>query len=111
MTERNGDPLACTPQAIPADEREGHFTLARELLARAHERRMAPHGVHLRYDAEDLPTVARFVENERRCCPFLRFSMELEPGGGALWLGMEGPAGTRELLEATLPELRNAAST
>ena len=43
---------------------------------------------------------ARFVANERRCCPFLTFTLELAPDGGPLWLRLTGPAGTRAFLEA-----------
>jgi hypothetical protein len=95
-------PLACTPDAIPAAEREPHLAHAHALLTRATERIEEADGLTLRYEADDLLPVARFVENERRCCPFLRFSIDLEPAGGALRLRMQGPPGTREILEAGL---------
>lgn len=50
----------------------------------------------------ELASVARFVANERKCCPFVSFSIEVS-GDGPVWLRMTGPAGTRECLEAELP--------
>ena len=96
-------PLACTPAAIPADARGAHLALGVRLFgSRVRERRDLPHGVELRFDADDLDDVARFVGNERRCCPFLRFDLELLPGGGPLWLRLTGPVGTRDFLAAEL---------
>ena len=93
--------VACVPGAIPAGSRAAHFALARRLFGeRARERRELADGVALRFDAADLADVARFVDHERRCCPFLRFGIELSPDGGPLWLRLTGPAGTRELLLA-----------
>jgi hypothetical protein len=38
------------------------------------------------------------IQLERQCCPFLRFQLTGEPGGGPTWLELTGPAGTREFL-------------
>src|SRR5262245_12216894 len=99
--------LACVPSAIPLTERAGHFALARRLFAEmARERSDLPNGFAFRYDVEALETVARFVANERKCCPFIDFEIALARDAGPLWLRMTGPAGTREVLAA---ELRTGA--
>jgi hypothetical protein len=59
-------------------------------------------GYALRFDPGELDDIARFVHNERRCCPFLAFSVEQHADGGPLWLRMRGPEGTRPFLEAEL---------
>jgi hypothetical protein len=46
--------------------------------------------------------VARFIANERKCCPFLHIEVEIAPGAGPMWLRLTGPPGTRELIEAEL---------
>jgi hypothetical protein len=95
--------LACIPAAIPAPERPGHFALGRELLEeRAIERVALPNGYATRFEPDAFEAVARFVANERRCCPFLSFELLLEPAAGPLWLRMTGPEGTREILDAEL---------
>lgn len=95
--------LACVPSAIPAAARQAHLALARELLeVRAEERVTLPDGYAIRFLPDDLEAVARFVENERRCCPFLTFALTLDPDYGPLWLRMTGPTGTRAVLDAEL---------
>lgn len=107
MNSIPGPELACAPSAIPAAVRQAHFALARDLFdRRAEERLTLPNGYAIRFRADALDAVARFVENERRCCPFLAFALTLDPDCGPLWLRMTGPAGTRAVLDAELS--RNA---
>jgi hypothetical protein len=96
-------PLACVPGAIPPGERPAHFALARRLFAEAvRERRDLPDGLAFRFAADRFDEAARFVANERRCCPFLHFELSVAPADGPVRLRMTGPPGTRALLEAEL---------
>jgi len=95
--------LACVPDAIPAQERAGHFALARELLIeRAREQTDHENGYAFRFDADALTSLVLFVENERKCCPFMTFEIVVAPGSGPIWLRMTGPDGTCEVLRAEL---------
>jgi hypothetical protein len=104
-------PLACVPGAIPAAERRAHFALLARLFTEAvRERRDATggagggaEGYAFRFDADAFADLARWIANERNCCPFLTFAIELAPDGGPIWMRLAGPAGTRELLDAELP--------
>jgi hypothetical protein len=100
-------PLACVPGAIPPAERQAHVALAARLLAESVRERRAltggEDGYAYRFDADAFDDLARWIANERRCCPFLTFTLELAPGGGPVWARLAGPAGTRELLDAELP--------
>lgn len=97
-------PLACVPGAIPAEERPAHFALARELFGSiAEERQALMDGYAFRFPADTIDSLARFITNERKCCPFLTFVIEVSPAGGPVWLRMTGPSGTREFLDAELP--------
>lgn len=99
----NSPPLACVPGAIPAAERAAHFALAAHLFREAaRERRALSNGYAYRFEADALEQVARFAANERKCCPFLAFTIELAPDGGPLWLRLSGPEGTREFLDAEI---------
>src|SRR5262245_22683049 len=103
QTAEPGAGLACIPSAIPLSKRAGHFMLARKLFTQlVRERTDLPTGFALRFAAEAFEDVARFVDNERKCCPFIAFEIALEPGGDALWLRMTGPEGTRDVLQAEL---------
>src|SRR5438067_2381627 len=95
--------LVCVPGAIAPGERVAHFVLGYRLFAKlAKERIDLPSGVALRLHADNISEVARFVANERKCCPFLRIEIEISPGGGSMWLRLSGPEGTRELIDAEL---------
>ncbi|HKG93941.1 MAG TPA: hypothetical protein VKA84_18675 [Gemmatimonadaceae bacterium] len=96
-------PLACVPGAIPTADRPAHFALAARLFGDASRERCAlPDGYAFRFEPDALEQVARFVANERKCCPFLTFTIALAAGGGPLWLQLTGPVGTREFLDAEL---------
>jgi hypothetical protein len=96
------------PGAIPADERAAHFELSGRLFgAAARERLELTNGYVYRFDVARFDDVARFVTNERRCCPFLDFTIELRGADDAVWLRLTGPDGTHAFLDAELPEWRD----
>ncbi|MEP6896842.1 MAG: hypothetical protein ABI986_14655 [Chloroflexota bacterium] len=96
--------LACDLTAIPASEREEHIVTAPQLIQTAQEVRELPDGYALRFLNEPgkFLALAKYIENERLCCPFFNFGLDLEPNGGALWLRLTGAEGVKELLKATL---------
>lgn len=98
-------PLACVPGAIPQAERSAHFELLARIGARSRETRELADGYAYRFDAGDFDDLARWITNERRCCPFLRVVIELEPDGGAVWIRLTGPTGTRAFLDAEIPQM------
>ena len=104
--EPSAIPLACVPDAIPAADRPAHFALGRRLFATAvRGRRELTDGVELRLDIAALPQLVRWMDNERRCCPFLTFGIEVGPGDADVRLRLTGPEGTRAFLAAELPFL------
>jgi hypothetical protein len=92
--------------AIPPAERADHFALLNRLFGEAvRERRSVAspdEGYAFRFDADAFDDVGRFVRNERLCCPFLSFTVELSPDGGPIWVRLTGPSGTRSFLDAEL---------
>lgn len=60
-----------------------------------------PDGYAVRYPADAL-LAAGFVALERRCCPFFRFELGVEPDGGPPWLSIAGPEGAKAFLAAEL---------
>ncbi len=96
-------PFRCDLTAIPPAERGAHQELIRRLgSATVGEVLELPDGVALRFPADAYDTVVRFVAGERRCCPFLTFTLEVGPERGALWLRLTGPAGIKALPRAEL---------
>jgi hypothetical protein len=51
-------------------------------------------------DVAWIAELANLITLERQCCPFLRFSIHLEPGEGPIWLELSGPEGTKDFLNS-----------
>ncbi len=99
-------PLACVPGAIPARERAGHFALLARLFGEsARSRERLSDGYRYTFDSDALDDLTAFAANERRCCPFLRFALEIAPSEGPIVLQLTGPAGVHEFLDAELPAI------
>jgi hypothetical protein len=108
-TAKQSVPLACELAAIPAEERPDHLALMDKLFGgTVEEVQPLPDGYRFRFPPEALDSLARFVANERRCCPFLAFAIEVSPANGPVFLQLTGPEGTGEFLEAELPLNRRA---
>ena len=98
MTDGTQLPVACTlSEPDLAKRRAGLFT---DLAQHRQEARWLPEGIALRYSSEQgtLALLGEFVQLERQCCPFLRFQLTVELGGGPIWLELTGPPGTRDFL-------------
>ena len=96
-------PLACNLSAIDAECRSQHITSARYLLSNvAQERQELPEGFTFRFMAEDYLLVVEFIANERLCCPFFRFVLEISPAQGPIWLHITGGEAVKAFLQAEL---------
>lgn len=110
MTSDTALPLACVPGAIAPGDRPAHFTLLTRLFSvEARERREQGDGYAFRFEASAWPDLARWVDNERHCCPFLNFSLELSPAEGDIWVRLTGPSGVHAFLDAELPPMAMAS--
>lgn len=95
---RDADAIACDVSAIPADVRAAHFALARTLMGEASAVREVANGVELELSPDHLGRAATFLENERRCCGHLAFTLEIPPRGAKLRLRVDGPGAREEML-------------
>ena len=94
-------PIACDLAAIPADEREAHETLARQLFFEAiAERHELSDGFAFQFRADQYALLVAFVANERLCCPFFRFTVEVMPARGPIWLHITGGEGVKEFIQS-----------
>ena len=95
-------PIACTLSGPERRERQS-TTLA---ALRAHVRHIDPrpdgYALELATSDDAIADATALIRLERRCCPFLRFALTVEPGGDLVQLALTGPPGTRELLSAWL---------
>lgn len=99
-------PVACTLSDRELAERRGG--LLSDLRRHRQETRWLSDGVALRFPPGPsvLACLTEFIRLESQCCPFLRFQLTVEPGGGPLWLELTGPAGTRDFLAGELEAYR-----
>ncbi|HTP08793.1 MAG TPA: hypothetical protein VMP08_11105 [Anaerolineae bacterium] len=107
MTEQtlaNEVVIACDPNAVPADKREHWLETGKQVYAAVQEVRELPNGYQFRLptDSTMLLKVADYITNERLCCAFLRFTLEVEPNIGPFWLQLTGREGVKEYLRSTL---------
>lgn len=72
--------IVCDLTAIPTDMREQHLMNAPRIFQAAQEVRDLVDGYAFRLPnkAGMWLALATFVENERRCCPFYRFTLTVE---------------------------------
>ncbi len=103
-------PIACNLTAIPLAVREQHITVGLQIFQMAQEVQELPSGYAFRFANElgMFMALANFVENERRCCPFYAFAIELEPNGGPLWLRLTGGEGVKEFEQAIFSDANEA---
>jgi hypothetical protein len=92
--------IACDPTAVPADEREQWIASGKQVYAAVQGMQELPSGYafSLAPDSELLHTLARYVANERLCCPFLQFTIEIDAHGGPFRLQLSGGPGVKEYI-------------
>ena len=97
-------PVACDPTALDAGQRERKQSLQERLRADVEEVKELPDGYAFRHSSgrEVLLALAEFVALERLCCPFFDFGIEVESGGGPVWLGVTGGEEAKRVLRAEL---------
>jgi hypothetical protein len=94
----NDLPIACALTSAELQERRQ--TILQKIRSAVIESRELQDGYAYCFASENqqLAEIASMIELERQCCPFLRFSLTIEPNGGPIWLELTGPDGTKEFL-------------
>ena len=97
----------CVPGAIPAEIRDEHFRRVKRLFNEALVRAQREHSGYLYYfDADETAEIGLFVHHERRCCPFLVFTLSVSSDASETELRVTGPPGTPDFLEAEFGHAR-----
>lgn len=91
-------PIACT--LSDSELRERRETVLQKVRSAVSEIKEIENGYAYQFPSDGEMTVelARLIDLEHRCCPFLRFQLIIEPGQGPIWLEMTGPEGTKDFL-------------
>lgn len=94
-------PLACVPSALTPDQQEYWVKeIVPKLYKEVQEIRELPNGWVWRLPStpQVLMLVAEDLNMERLCCPFVNYTLEIEPNHGPFWLRMTGGEGVKEFL-------------
>jgi hypothetical protein len=104
MGKRAEIPMACDLNALTSAERERRRTLVGALAQAIVDCAELDHGFELRVDAAklDLSALAEWIALERRCCPFLNFTVELAAGEGPVKVALSGADGVKDFLRAEM---------
>lgn len=97
-------PIACSLTSAELQERRR--TVLQQVRSAVVETMELENGYAYSIPGEWFAEVARLIDLERQCCPFLTFSMTVAAGNGPIRLELTGPEGTKEFLEATFTEAR-----
>lgn len=100
--------IACDMAALSPGERERHAVLLGRLGKSVAEIKELPDGYGLRLSPDDWLLASDYVELERRCCPFIAFSIRREANAEVIWLELSGPQEVKAFLTRTIAELRSA---
>ena len=98
--------IACDLGALTTIERERRATLASRLRAEVIAVEDCDEGYRLRYAANtQLSMLAEWIDLERRCCPFLVFTIDVPAAGASIVLHLSGEA-VKEFLTTALGDTR-----
>lgn len=103
MSSQSSDPvLACNIGAIPKEIRPVHQANTERVFASAQEVQELATGYawQLPNETDLLQTVVAFLNYERLCCPFFRFTLQIEPDQGPIWLKISGAIDVREFIRS-----------
>jgi hypothetical protein len=95
-------PLTCDMGAFTPSQREAHIQNTTELIQAVQSVQEIGNGYEFRFPSETdfISKIAEFISNERLCCPFLNFTLNIFSNNEQVSLLLTGPIGTQEFLHA-----------
>ena len=91
----------CNLKAFTPEEREHHRRLSQKLAGARVDTEELADGFAFRLEpGVSLAELADWVVNERKCCPFFDFDIEVERDGGPLWLKLRGSEGVKQFIRS-----------
>lgn len=110
MLNHQEPPIFCDTTALTPEQFEQHTADSYQLFAAVREVRELPDGYSFRLPEDDttLASLFEFIRDDRRCCSFFRFGVEVEPQLGPVWLKISGGTGVKEMFAAEVAPLLNA---
>jgi hypothetical protein len=100
-------PLICNMGVFTPDQRQYHIEATTHLIQAIESVQEVENGYQFTFpnETEFISKIAEFISNERLCCPFLKFSLDVFSDSEPISLSLSGPEGTQEFLRAEFAEV------
>jgi hypothetical protein len=104
--DMNSMPIACNMNVFTSMEREAHIQNTLQLYRTVQGIHEAPNGYEFTFPSgtETITKLAEFISHERLCCPFLEFTVKIQPNDQPISLLLTGPEGTPAFLREEFSE-------
>jgi hypothetical protein len=90
----------CDMAALSPEQRIAHQgRIARLFGELVQETQEQPDGFAYRFGGEHYELLAEFITDERLCCPFLTFHLEVAPYRGPVWLRLTAQGDVKPFLQ------------
>jgi hypothetical protein len=95
-------PLVCNMDVFTPAQRVSHLQTTTELIRVMQNVQEVENGYEFTFPNETdfISKIAEFISNERLCCPFLKFTLNVVSNTEPISLSLTGPIGTQEFLRA-----------
>jgi hypothetical protein len=93
-------PLICNMDVFTPSQREAHIHNTIELIQAIQAVQNVDNGYEFTFPNESvmISKIAEFISNERLCCPFLNFTLDVLSNTEVVALSLTGPIGTQDFL-------------
>ena len=97
-------PLVCNMGVFTPAQRDSHIENTTQLMQAVQSIQEVENGYQFTFPSETelITKVAEFIANERLCCPFLEFTLNVNANSEPISLSLAGPTGTQEFLRLEL---------
>lgn len=104
--------FACNMSGLTAGQRKDLSAAIHHLIDAKPRVSELPNGYRLAFEhaGELYGYAATWIQYERICCPFFKFSLSLEENDGPMVVQLMGDKGVKEFIDADLPALRTLTS-
>ena len=99
--------LICNMDVFSPAQRESHIQATTQLIQEVRSIHEVANGYEFTFPNETgfIGKIAEFISNERLCCPFLRFTLNVVSNDEPVSFLLTGPEGTQEFLRQEFREI------
>src|SRR6476646_4836536 len=97
---KSASPLVCNMDVFTPAQCDSHIENTMQLMQAVQRIQEVENGYQFTFSTETelITRVAEFISNERLCCPFLNFTLNVNSVDEPISLSLVGPEGTQEFL-------------